>query len=147
MAHDLRDQAPSTSRPTLFRHRLERLLARRLGRIRSRCIAPKLMPGLSFLTLSRCSLAKNMYAERPRLGALGSVDRLALVDSVVIAAQLTLLLLALADRLGLGLAGGLFLGHYDALRRHGQMTRRYWEKTRRKAWWRGKARCKERRAA
>jgi hypothetical protein len=34
--------------------------------------SPNLMPGLSSRTFSRCSLAKNMYAERPRLGALGS---------------------------------------------------------------------------
>lgn len=33
---------------------------------------PNAMPGFSDLTFSRCSLAKNMYAERPRLGALGS---------------------------------------------------------------------------
>lgn len=33
---------------------------------------PKLMPGLSSRTFSRCSFAKNMYAERPRLGAFGS---------------------------------------------------------------------------
>ena len=35
-------------------------------------VIPKLIPGFSSLTLSRCSFAKNMYAERPRLGALGS---------------------------------------------------------------------------
>jgi hypothetical protein len=34
---------------------------------------PKAIPGSSSRTVSRCSLAKNMYAERPRLGALGSV--------------------------------------------------------------------------
>lgn len=34
------------------------------------------MPGFSSRTFSRCSLAKNMYAERPRLGALGSVATL-----------------------------------------------------------------------
>lgn len=35
--------------------------------------SPKVMPGFSLRTLSRCSLAKNIYAERPRLGALGSI--------------------------------------------------------------------------
>ena len=40
---------------------------------------PNLIPGLSSRTLSRLSLAKNMYADRPRLGALGSgSDHLAL---------------------------------------------------------------------
>jgi hypothetical protein len=39
---------------------------------------PNLMPGLSSRTFSRCSLAKNMYADRPRLGALGSAQQLAL---------------------------------------------------------------------
>jgi hypothetical protein len=33
---------------------------------------PNLMPGFSSRTLSRLSLAKNMYADRPRFGALGS---------------------------------------------------------------------------
>lgn len=33
---------------------------------------PNLIPGFSSRTFSRWSLAKNMYAERPRLGALGS---------------------------------------------------------------------------
>ena len=39
---------------------------------RERWDIPKAMPGLSSRTWSRLSLAKNMYAERPRLGALGS---------------------------------------------------------------------------
>jgi hypothetical protein len=39
---------------------------------------PNLIPGLSSRTFSRCSLAKNMYADRPRLGALGSAQQLAL---------------------------------------------------------------------
>jgi hypothetical protein len=34
--------------------------------------SPKAMPGLSALTLSRCAWLKNMKAERPALGALGS---------------------------------------------------------------------------
>ena len=68
------------------------------------------MPGLSSRTFSRCSLAKNMYADRPRLGALGSA--LVSVRNEMHVILLTLLLLA-AVGLGLGgsLAGGLFLGH------------------------------------
>lgn len=34
---------------------------------------PKAIPGFSDRTFSRCSLAKNMYAERPRFGAFGSL--------------------------------------------------------------------------
>lgn len=48
-------------------------LANLKGGVLGRSI-PKLMPGFSSLTLSRFSLAKNMYAERPRLGALGSAS-------------------------------------------------------------------------
>lgn len=33
---------------------------------------PKAIPGFSLRTLSRCSLAKNMYADNERFGALGS---------------------------------------------------------------------------
>lgn len=55
-----------------------------------------------------------MYAERPRLGALGSVMRVSEVVRVLVAGIHTLLLLCdLVGAFG-GLAGGgLFLGHDD----------------------------------
>merc|ERR1712000_347232 len=59
---------------------------------------PKLMPGFSSRTFSRCSLAKNMYAERPRLGALGSFfflsPRVLLALEVALEAALGILMLS-----------------------------------------------------
>ena len=80
---------------------------------------PKLMPGFSSRTVSRCSLAKNMYAERLRLGALGSVSNLAHVIRPRPCRVRTLLLLAVGS-LGLGLSGGsFFLGHDQDLDLYG----------------------------
>lgn len=62
---------------------------------------PKLIPGFSSRTLSRWSLAKNMYAERPRLGALGS-RKISHADQECGALAQTLLLLLSTTSLGLG---------------------------------------------
>lgn len=69
---------------------------------------PNLMPGLSSRTLSRWSLAKNMYAESPRLGALGS-DRISICNAEA-RERHTLLLLASVPGFALG-AGRLLLRH------------------------------------
>jgi hypothetical protein len=99
---------PSTSRQEPCRPRLPDV---RVGsKTAEKTNIPNLIPGLSSRTFSRCSLAKNMYAERPRLGALGSIES---VKELADARELLTLLLLAAVGLGLGrgLAGGLLLGH------------------------------------
>jgi hypothetical protein len=104
---------PSTSRRAACRPHLNWV---RYSRVRGsmKVDSPNLMPGLSSRTFSRCSLAKNMYADRPRLGALGSSQELALSrNQHNTHERLTLLLLSAIGLGGLALAAGYLLLRHD----------------------------------
>ena len=83
---------------------------------------PKLIPSFSARTVSRLSFAKNMYADKPRLGALGSMRLVSQANGRVRWHQLTLLSFPASFGLGLGLACGLLLGHCDCSCNGGQLV-------------------------
>ena len=87
---------------------------------------PNEMPGFSSRTTSRCSLAKNMYADKPRLGALGSDPRRLAGTPLEWGGDITCLtLLFLLHTTGLALASGssLFLRHVEGSSRFNALER------------------------